>query len=266
METTPPSPGAPLVIHCPNPVRGPSTRWRQVWEQECAQLFANESIRGAVADHSELTIITYNNHGVPCLLERCLAHIGVENFVVLGQDKAAWSWEYKISLVWDYLRSGTPVTKYVMCLDGDDVLVMGSPQLILERFLQSQCEILFCNTPANWPPSTECWYFEDSVAGGAHPAHRHLSAGGYIGRSAYISDRLSDIVDGITNLNSSFLAPHGFSDQLAWRHMHRIHHPEIRIDTFASVFGRLDTLPKVLAPHRDGQSRHNSLADSRSGL
>jgi hypothetical protein len=235
----------PLVVHCPNPLRVPSNPWCQVWEETCAKFLANESVRGSAAGHSDLTIITYNNHGAPSLLERCLAHLGVENVVVLGQDKADWRWEYKISLVWDFLRSGACDTEHAMCLDGDDVLVLGNPQSILDRFLRSRCEILFCNTMADWPPSAECKQFEESAASGAQPAYRHLSAGGYIGRSAYISDRLSEIMAGITDRNPSFLRADGvFSDQLAWRHMHRIHHPAIRVDTSASIFARLDTLPK----------------------
>jgi hypothetical protein len=235
----------PLVVHCPNPLRVPSSPWCQVWDKYCTGFLADESLRGSVTGHIELTIVTYNNHGVPGLLERCLAHLGIEDVVVLGQDKASWCFEYKVSLVWDYMQSGACATEYMICLDGDDMLVMGSPESILQRFAQSRCEILFCNTMADWPPSAECWQFEESVANGAHPAYRHLSSGGLIGRSAYIRDRLADIMKGITDLNSSFLATATgeFDDQLAWRQMHRIHHPEIRIDTSASIFARLDTLP-----------------------
>jgi hypothetical protein len=52
-------------------------------------------------------------------------------------------------------------------------------------------------------------------------------------------------VKGIADHDPSFLTADGtFDDQLAWRHMHRIHHPAINVDTCASVFARLDTLPK----------------------
>lgn len=234
----------PLIVHCPGPLRVPSNPWCQIWENVCAEFLANESVRGSAAAHNDLTIITYNNHGAPRLLERCLAHLGIADVVVLGKDKVDWHFEYKISLVWDYLRSGACGTEYAICLDGDDVLMLGDPGSILERFLHSRCEILFCNTMADWPPSAECWQFEESVARGAHPAYRHLSSGGYIGRTAYISDRLSDIMEGIPDRNPSFLAAGGFDDQMAWRQMHRVHHPAIRIDTSASIFARLDTLPK----------------------
>jgi hypothetical protein len=241
---------SPLVIHCPNPIRAPASPWSQVWDKACADFLANESFRGRAAGHDELTIVTWNNHGAPGVLERCLAHLGVTDVVVLGQDKADWCWEYKISLTWDYLESGACGTEYVLCLDGDDVLVIGHPVEIVNRFRRSRCEVLFGNTMNDWPPSAECLQFELSVADGAGPLHRHLNSGGYIGRTAYIRDRLSDIMRGIAGRDSSFLVAGEFDDQLAWRHMHRLHHPAIRIDTSATIFARLDTLPKWMYGNR----------------
>jgi hypothetical protein len=123
------------------------------------------------------------------------------------------------------------------------VLVVGHPGLILERFLGAQCQILFCNTMFDWPPSPACWRFEEAVADGASPAYRHLNSGGYIGRTAYIHERLSDIMLAIADRDPLFLAAHGFDDQLAWRQMHRISYPAIKVDTSAGIFARLDSLP-----------------------
>lgn len=229
-----------LILHCPNPLRSASNPFHVKWIQACTSFFADESLHGTFYNHQELTIITYNNRGVPCLLERCLAHLGVTELVILGADKNDWRWEYKISLVRDYLRSGSCRTEYVLCLDGDDALFLADPGLILHRFLRSDCQMLFCNTVWDWPHSPQCRQFEESVATRADLVHCHLNAGGYLARRSYLTARLDEILEAITHNRAWGFAQHGFSDQLAWRYLHRRYYPAMRVDSSCRIFMRFD--------------------------
>jgi hypothetical protein len=229
-----------LVLHCPGPERSPLNPFHVQWVAACDAFFGDATTRGTVADHDALTIITYNNRPEPQLLECCLDHLGLHRYVVLGKGLADWRWSYKIELVHEYLSSGTCMTKYVLCLDGDDVLVLADPALILERYLELGCEMLFCGTRGDWPPSEQCAAFEDSVAADADPAHRHLNAGGYLATTAFLAARLEEIVTAMAGRAPWCTAEHGFDDQLAWRHLHRRHHPSIRVDAGCRVFLRFD--------------------------
>lgn len=229
-----------LILHCPGPLRHPRHPVHREWEAAKAAFFADDSTRGACGAHDDLTIITYNTRSAPCLLERCVAHLGVSGLVVLGGEKDDWSLEYKISLVLDYLRSRACRSEYVLCLDGDDVLVLADPGLILARFLRVRCEALFTSTAWDWPPSRECWEFESSVAAPADHAHCHLNSGGYLARRGYLMTALTEVAEAMAQRQPWCDTPQGFDDQLAWRHMHRRYHPAIRVDARCEIFIRFD--------------------------
>jgi hypothetical protein len=229
-----------LILHCPGPLRSPLYPNGREWEQACERFFADESVRGTCAGLDDLTIITYNNSSASCLLERCLAHLGVANLVVLGRGQQGWGWDLKISLVLDYLRSGACSSDYVLCLDGYDVLMLADPRLILEWFLASGAHVLFCGTASDWPPSPACRRFEEAVAAPADLTHCHLNAGGYVARRAYLEPCLAEITRAIVDQRPWCLTRRGFSDQLAWRHLHARYYPSIRIDTSCRIFARFD--------------------------
>jgi hypothetical protein len=209
------------------------------WDAACARFFADESLRGAWRDRDDLEILTYNTRGAPYLLERCFAHLGLR-LVVLGGGKDDWRWDYKISLVRDYLRSGSCGSEFVLCLDGDDVLVLADPAVILRRFLRRNCEMLFSSTAWNHPASSECWRFEESVAVPADRAHCHLNAGGYLAGRGYLTAKLDEVMAGAEARSPWCTTTEGFDDQLAWRHMHRRYFPAIKVDSPCRVFIRFD--------------------------
>jgi hypothetical protein len=229
-----------LILHCPDPLRAPDNPFHPEWLEACRRFFADESLRGACRDRENLTIITYNTREAPCLLEKCFEHLGLSELVVLGSEKEDWCWEYKISLVWEYLQSGSCRTEYVMCLDGDDSLVLADPEVVLNRFIKSDCEMLFTSTAWDWPPSADCWQFEESVSSPADWAHCHLNAGGYLGRRSYVTARLAEIMAAIARQDAWCMTPRGFDDQLAWRQLHRRYYPAIKVDATSDVFIRFD--------------------------
>ncbi|HUZ93816.1 MAG TPA: hypothetical protein VMU57_02785 [Edaphobacter sp.] len=229
-----------FILHCPGPQRLHPNPFRRHWAKACRNFFKDKTLCGRFTDPANLTIITYNTRPEEELLERCLRHLGLKEFVVLGRELKAWNWLSKISLVYDYLESGACNTDYIVCLDGDDVLIVSDPNLILKRFHEAKCKVLFCNTRGNQPPSQECWDFENSVAMEHDLYHRHLNAGGYVGRRAYVHECLKEILDHAHLESPWCISPFGFDDQLAWRHLHRRYYPDIKVDVRCNLFVRFD--------------------------
>jgi len=228
-----------LVLHCPGPLRRPARRTARDWESAQRTFFADQAGATENCDDPNLTVITYNTRSDLSLLERCSQHLGLRQLVVLGRDLPDWRFEYKIELVRSFLEH-VRVREYVMCLDAVDVLMLAPPGLVLDRFRQMNTHVLFSSTAWDWPPSRDCWQFENAVAADAPRAHRHLNSGAYIGTTASVKRYIDEIADAIRTQAPWCRARRGFDDQLAWREMHRRHHPSIAVDTGCTIFARFD--------------------------
>jgi hypothetical protein len=228
-----------LVLHCPLPQRVPSVSFHTEWEAACAAFFSDLTLRDAFHAVDDLTVVTINTRPERCLLERCFEHLGLP-LVVLGDGVTEWSWAQKIVLVVEWLRHGGCTTSELLYLDGDDVLVIAELAEIQRRWRRIDCDLLFCATRGDWPPDAACLQFEDQAYAGSDPQHRHLNAGGWIGRTPYIEECLEEI-DAARRAGASWChARHGFDDQLAWRQLHRREHPRMRVDADCTVFVRFD--------------------------
>jgi anthranilate synthase/aminodeoxychorismate synthase-like glutamine amidotransferase len=228
-----------VVLHCPARMRLAPNPFRHVWAEACRRFFADAALGGGFSDGNDLTIVAYNTSTDELLLEACLRRLGLRRPVVLGRQLERWQAIHKISLLAEYLDR-THASEYIMCLDGDGALVVGDPALALERFRELDCEMLFCGSRGERPRSPDCWEFENEVSEVPDPWHRHLSAGAYIGRSAFVRERLREILAAHAARDPWCFSPSGFDDQLAWSHMHIRHHPDIRIDAACRVFLRFD--------------------------
>lgn len=228
------------IFHCPYPMRVTSNPFHRQWLRAIDQCLSDEDLRGCRSQIDGLTIVTYNTRPEPQLLERSLDHIGIQDYVVLGKGVQNWTWLHKISLVHDYLESGACTTPYILCLDGDDVIIARDPVDLVEDFLAAGTDILFCGTRGDQPPSQECWEFENSVPSYDDPQHRHLNAGCYIGRTDYVRARLAEIVGAVRRGEAWCLHEGAVDDQLAWRHLHRRMWPAIQVDVACRLFLRFD--------------------------
>jgi hypothetical protein len=227
-----------LVLHCPKPQRSPDNPFHVEWQEACRTFFADHPVR-ALRPVQDLTFVTINTRAQPALLERCFSHLGLP-LVVLGRGIPDWSWSYKITLVHSWLASGGCPTSHLVYLDGDDVLLIGEPELLWQRYLEIGSDLLFCNTRGDWPPNAECTAFEDQVNAGGDPTHRRLNAGGWIGEARYIGARLDEIVSALASREPWCQRPSGFDDQLAWRQLHRREHPRMQVDASCRIFLRFD--------------------------
>jgi hypothetical protein len=226
-----------VVLHCPGPLRSPENTMHVEWIEAQESFFNDLTIRHSFSDEPDLKIVTYNTSQNRSLLERCMDHLGLR-LTVLGHDLEDWRWEYKITLVRDYLKSSTP-TNYIMCLDAFDTLVLASPREILARFRKASIGILFGGTGSDWPASAVHRRFEVKVADDASPAHRHLNAS-YIGRTSDVNACLDRIEQAIRRPEPWCFTESGFDDQLAWREMHRLYYPRLQIDKNCLIFARFD--------------------------
>jgi hypothetical protein len=226
-----------VILHCPGPLRAPGNPIEPEWRQAQQRFFADDATKGAFGDDPGLTLITYNTLSEPSLLERCAQHLGV-GVTVLGSGLDDWKWEYKVTLVRDHLRA-QDVGGCVICLDGTDTLLLASPETVLARFRATGADVLFCSTSADWPPSDVHRRFEARVAADASPAHRYLNAN-YIGAVPHVIACLDEIVDGLRCGADWCRTAAGFDDQLAWRELHRRHHPSLQVDRQCTIFARFD--------------------------
>lgn len=229
-----------VIYHCPSPMRAVSNPFHIQWEQAISTCLNDPELVGRGRGLSDLTVITYNTQPEPGLLERCVERLGYAGLVVLGRGLTRWSWAHKITLVHDYLSSGACVTPNVLCLDGDDVIIVGDPNVAVQRFESTGAEMIFCGTRGDQPASPECWDFENRVGRNLDPLHRHLNAGGYLGRTGYVTARLAEIAQAVETGASWCRADGHVDDQLAWRQLHRREHPKIIIDAECRLFLRFD--------------------------
>jgi len=193
---------------------------------------------------ADVTLVTYHNYKKECLIESCYRAYGIEDFVVLGREVAQWDWGAKINLVLEYLESGACPTRYVLCTDADDVLMVRDPAVMLERFLACSCDLLFCNTFVDYPHDQHCRNFE-TVTYYTHPLHCRLSAGAYIAEKNALLRYLQELSEAYDKKASWTQAEGIFVDQLGWRYLHAREHPRIKVDHQSVIFRRYDVFRDV---------------------
>jgi hypothetical protein len=228
-----------LILHCPGPLRHTARPIGKQWDRAQRTFFSDPATAGSGGDVDGLTVITYNSRPHKSLLERCIERLGLTELVVLGRGLPDWKLDYKVTLLRDFL-AGDGAAEHVLCLDADDVLMLEGPRAIFERYHHAGGGLLFSSTAWNWPWSQACWDFENEVGADADPAHRHLNSGGFIGHSDEVRRYLAEIDEARRSHAPWCSAREGFDDQLAWRGLHRRHHPAIRVDMHCSIFVRFD--------------------------
>lgn len=193
----------------------------------------------------EVTFVTYHNYKFKCLIEACYEAYGIHGYVVLGRDVARWDWGAKVKLVLDYLESGACTTRYLLCTDADDVLMVRDPSTLLDRFRAYSCDLLFCNTFVDYPPNQECRDFE-TLKYYTHPLHCRLSAGAYVAERGMLERCLRELVAAYAESAPWTMYDGAFVDQLGWRHLHARHYPKIQVDYQSLIFKRYDLFRDVV--------------------
>lgn len=132
----------------------------------------------------KLTIVLCHNYPSKTLLEQNLDFLGIRDYVVLKGDPNKWSNLHKLKLIYDYLKSGRCSTDYLLYLDSIDVIIKRDPQVIVDVFEQSGCDLLF-STSQDSVSGYECMpkvkKWTDAIFEGLY-----LCAGVFIGRPQFM--------------------------------------------------------------------------------
>lgn len=233
----------PLWMHCPHGV--PEAIRHHFFQHQVESRLAGIS---AAVGMEEITVMTFNNRSNSGLVERQAARMALPHFRVLARDVAQWSWAVKVGSPLRALQGGQITTPYVLVLDGDDMLAVAPLDggVMISTLEKSGADLLFCSTTQDWPPTPECKAYETKVA----PAcdWPFLSAGGVFGRTDEYRECCEIILANWAAGDPAVLHDGRFNDQKAWRWIHRMRYPKVKVDVERGIFGRYDaTWPELAA-------------------
>ena len=202
-----------------------------------------------------LTILTCRNSGdmddriIPSLsgynktsiLESSLNYLGIDNLVILRDDRLPWRNTFKIENIHNYLQSGECKTEYLMYCDAIDVIFKDDPQEVINIFKTFNCEMLFMSTHStdgyNCMPDIKQW--ADTIP---DSNKRYMNSGVYIGKTKFIKKFFEEAIKyiqphGVTMgeyknyLNSNPINyPIGSQDQDIFRFIQPKFYPDLQID------------------------------------
>ena len=112
----------------------------------------------------DLIILTVSNYKDTTLFEKSLLHLGIKDYVVLGEDNIKWNFYYKIKWIYEYLNKNH-TEKYVMYVDARDAIIQDDPQKILDLFLKAKkiMELLFSATEFDGFFKKNNWWHKDII-------------------------------------------------------------------------------------------------------
>ena len=218
----------PVTLHWPGDVKP--------WDELIDHFFSQPPQQiGHIAD---LTIYTWNNAPDECILERSLDHLGIP-YVVLGKLTDQWRNMLKIPLFAQALQNTR--TKYVMALDGYDLIVIEDLHAAVQRFAATGWKVSFNASRGRWGlPSSNS--IEDVIY--ASQMLKHLNTGAMIGETEFCRDLFAIARDAIPIVRQAMrmLGEGKFqsSDQAVLRAIFPIFHPHIKLDHTCDIFQILD--------------------------
>ena len=237
----------PLVFHANGGFNLPLINKGPVFADVIEQKIFQKETRQYSKPHNLDILLCHNYPGAP-LAERCLNHLGIAGYHVLGQEISTFRNFYKLPLVLEYLTKHS-TAEYILHLDARDVLLIDNPKIIVDRFLAKfSCDILFNAekgsypsivlgiAPEDQPKIRAIEQFEKSTYLGPF---FHLNSGCFIGRRAAIIEMLEEAVS-----QEGFLASFPDDDQGIIRDIHRRWYPRIQIDHQGQIFQCLYLMKK----------------------
>ena len=229
----------PLAFHANGGFRLPLINKGPVFADLIEQSFFQKA-KKQFSTPSNLDILLCHNYPEAPLAERCLNHLGIAGYQVLGREISSFRNFYKIPLVLDHVKKHS-TAEYILHLDARDVLLLDNPEKIVKRFItQFSCDILFNAEKGSHPslfpgiPTEDqpkiraIEQFEQSTYPGPF---FHLNSGCYIGKREAVIEMLEEAVS-----HEGFLASYLHDDQGIFRDIHRRWYPRIQIDHPCRIF------------------------------
>ena len=200
----------------------------------------------------DLTIVTCRNLGTmedriidslsgyehKSILECNLEYLGINDLVVLTDNRLPWRNTFKIEMIYNYIQSGKCTTKYIMYCDAIDVIFIDDPNRVIDIFKAHECKMLFMSTPAKHGyalmPQIKQWADKLST--------RYLNSGVWIGETNFVYDVFHEACNYITPHGATMDKlseywnskpdnfPIGSDDQDIFRYIQPKFYPNLKVD------------------------------------
>ncbi|MBP1709408.1 MAG: hypothetical protein H6Q46_392 [Deltaproteobacteria bacterium] len=209
------------------------------------------SVKGKLRCPPELTILLTHNYDYLTKMELCLRYVGIDNYIVLRpQVKGPWRHTIKLEMIYNYLKSGTCKTDYILYCDSDDAILRDDPGKAIRYLEEENCDLLISSTKFTgrgyqYLPKAKEW--ADNIAKEQGYPGRYLNFGVFVGQKDFLLEVLEialaysqdyynqakhvpfDDFDGPSEWHSAF--PEGCSiDQIILRYLYPRFYPRMKID------------------------------------
>jgi len=105
------------------------------------------------------TVATHNDGYLPALNSICQKNKCSLDIIGFGEKWGGWDW--RTDKIIDYLRN-CDMSDIVMMIDGFDVLVLASPNEILQKFKSMKCQVLFsCSHCSRGQPDNNSFTYQN---------------------------------------------------------------------------------------------------------
>jgi len=211
----------------------------------------NNTHKNKFRNPDDLTIITCRNLGSmedriidslsgyehKSILECNLEYLGIDDLVVLYDDRLPWRNTFKFEMISNYLKQCT--TKYIMYCDAIDVIFIDDPNKVVDIFKQHNCKMLFMSST-----STDGYSCMPDILTWANSNHssRYLNSGVWIGETEFVKKVFVEATKYITphgttmDMYSEYLKsnpgnfPIGAQDQDIFRYIEPKFYPDLKVD------------------------------------
>jgi hypothetical protein len=186
---------------------------------------------------SDRIIDTLQGYETKSILECSLEYLGIDNLVVLTDNRLPWRNTFKIEMIHDYLQHCK--TDYILYCDAIDVIFVDSPLRVLDLFKDFNCEMVFMSSTStdgyDCMPDVYAWTK-------THHANRFLNSGVWIGKTNFVREVFAEAIRYITphgvtmdnyrdylkSMPSNY--PIGAQDQDIFRYLEPKFYPKILVD------------------------------------
>jgi SAM-dependent methyltransferase len=221
----------PVIAHAPG---GNHTRTDYLWQDLNKTVFSIPQEKFGCPE--ELTIFTCTNLDKGPFEKSC-EHLSIP-YTILGQSISPKNWKniVKFQLISDFLNKVK--TKYILFCDSSDVVMLGDPHEVLERYLKNfQTLLLFGAEQGRYPayPDAPQNYREQELISQKRSKWEYLNSGLWIGHTDYIRDM---IFPWIMNQEPNKAVPG--SDQAVYARAYTKFYPCVELDFDCNIFQNLN--------------------------
>jgi hypothetical protein len=199
----------------------------------------------------DLTIVLVHNYDAQPIMEKSLLYVGIKDYVVLKPKlNRPWYNAVKLETIFNYIKSGSCKTEYIMYCDSDDAILRNDPKKAIQFLQEENCDLLFsrtkCKVGYECMPQVKAW--SDQIAQEQGASGWYLNSGVYLVRTeffrivleaaiAYVTDDDISLKEYAQRRRNGTLGerlpefPKGAgSDQVIFRYLQPQFYPRIKVD------------------------------------